>query len=176
MLTLDLTTLFFYSCIISNNDKSSPPSKKRKAERDPIAAWIDNIKPNALPPSRVASSSSKNTSWTATSSHPPPSLMASLTCSSNSMLTNTIWITQNPPLPTKANKKEPKEACIEVGDKGVSSDYDETEGQEQERALASGVKHGACATSSVSHLLIFSVIQSLPSHTRIWSPRTRWSL
>ena len=177
MLTLDLTTLSFYSCIISNNDKSSPPSKKRKAERDPIAAWIDNIKPNVPPPSRAVSSSGKNTSQTATSSHPPPSLTAGLTRSLNSILTNTIWITQNHPLPTKANKKEPKkepkEAHVEVGDKGAFSDYDETEGQEQERALASGVKHGACATSLVSHLLIFSVIQSLPLHTRIWSPRMR---
>ena len=176
MLTLDSTTLFFYSRIISNNNKSGPPSKKRKAKRDPIAAWIDNVKPNVPPPSRAASSSSKNTSQTATSSHPPPSLTAGSTRSSSSTLTNTIQITQNPPLPTKANKKEPKEARIEVGDKGAFSDYDETEGQERERALASGVKHGARATSSVSHLLVFSVIQSLPLHSRIWSPRMHQSL
>ena len=180
MLTLDSTTLFFYSRIVSNNDKSGPPSKKRKAEHDPIAAWIDNVKPNAPPPSRAVSSSGKNTSQTATSSHPPPSLTASSTHSSNSTLTNTIWITQNPPLPTKANKKEPKkepkEAHIEVRDKGAFLDYDEKEGQERERALASGVKHGAHATSLVSHLLIFSVIQSLPLHARIWSPRTHRSL
>ena len=140
MLTLDSTTLFFYSHIISNNDKSGPPSKKRKAECDPIAAWIDNIKPNALPPSRAASSTSKTTSRTAASSHPPPSLTAGSTCSSYSTLTNTIRITQNSQLPTTAVKKEPKEAHIEVEDKGVFSDYDETEGQERERALASGVK------------------------------------
>ena len=176
MLTLDSTTLFFYSRIVSSNDKSGPPSKKRKAECDPIAAWIDNIKPNALPPSRAASSTSKTTSRTAASSHPPPSLTAGSTRSLYSTLTNTIWITQNSQLPTTAVKKEPKEAHIEVEDKGVFSDYDETEGQERERALASGVKHGVRATSSVSHILIFSLILGLPSFTRIWSPRTHQSL
>ena len=176
MLTLDSTTLFFYSRIVSNNDKSGPPSKKRKAERDPITAWIDHVQPNAPSPSRAASSSSKNTSWTVTSSRPPPSLMARSTHSSNSTLTNTIRITQNPQLPTTAVKKEPKKARIDVEDNGVFSDCDEMEGQERERALASGVKHGVRVTSSVSHLLIFSLTLGLPLLARIWSPRTHRSL
>ena len=75
---------------LSNNDKSGPPSKKRKAEHDPITAWIDHVQPNAPPPSRAASSSSKNTSRTVTSSRRPPSLTAGSTRSSNSTLTNTI--------------------------------------------------------------------------------------
>ena len=172
MLTLDSMTLFFYSRIVSNNDESGPPSKKRKAERDPIATWIDHVKPNAPPPSRAASSSSKNTLRTVTSSRRLPSLTVGSTRSSNSTLTNTIRITQNPQLPTTAVKKEPKKARIEVEDNGVFSDCDETEGQERERALASGVKHGVRATSSVSHLLIFSLILGLPLLARIWSPRT----
>ena len=65
--------------------------------------------------------------------------MAGSTCSLNSTLTNTIWITQNSQLPTTAVKKEPKDAHIKVEDKWVFSDYDETEGQEQEREMASGV-------------------------------------
>lgn len=50
------------------------------------------------------------------------------------------------------------------------------EGQEQERALASGVKHDVRVTSSVSHLLIFSLTLGLPLLARIWSPRTHRSL
>ena len=102
--------------------------------------------------------------------------MAGLTHSSDSTLTNTIGITQNSQLPTMAVKKESKDAHIEVEDKGVFSDYDETEGQEQERAMASGIKHGVHATRSVSHILIFSLILGLPSFTRIWSLRTHQSL
>ena len=66
-----------------------------------------------------------------------------------------------------AIKKEPKEACIEVADKGVFSDYDETEGQEQEKALASGTKHGVHASSSVSHIHIFWSILALLIHQNI---------
>ena len=165
MLTLDSTTLFFYSHIISNNDKPVPPSKKRKAEHDPISTWIDNIKPHAPPPSR-ASSTSKSTLWSA-SFNPPPSLTIGSTRSSHSTLTNSICITQNVPLPTTAIKKEPKKVCIEVADKEVFSDYDETEGQEREKALASRTKHGVRASSSVSHIHIFWSILALLIHQNI---------
>ena len=131
MLTLDSTTLFFYSRIISINNMG-PPSKKRKAECDLISTWIDNVEPGALP--------------TYTSSLRPPPLTTGTTRSSSSALTNTIRVTQN----TFAIKTEPKEARIEVIDQGAFSDYDETEGQEREVALASKVKHGVRATSTVS--------------------------
>ena len=150
MLTLDSTTLFFYSRIVSNNDPA-PPSKKRKADRNNISNWVDTIKPNAPPPpSRAASSTGKTTSRTATSSHPPPSLTAGSTRSSNSTLTNTIRVTRNPQLPTTTVKKEPKEPHIDLEDNGIFSDYDETTGRERERAVASSLKHGVRATSSVS--------------------------
>ena len=159
MLTLDSTTLFFYSHIISNNDKPVPPSKKRKAKHDPISTWIDNVKPHAPPPSR-ASTTSKSTLQSA-SFNPPPSLTVGSTHFLHSTLTNSIRITQNVPLPTTAIKKEPKEVCIEVADKGVFSDYNETEGQEWEKALVSGTKHGVHASSSVSHIHIFWSILAL---------------
>ena len=150
MLTLDPTTLFFYSCIVNNNDPA-PPSKKRKANCNNISNWIDTIKPNAPPLlSRAASSTNKTTSWTATSSHPPPSLTAGSTRSSNSTLTNTIRVTQNPQLPTTTVKKEPKEPHIGVNNNGIFSDYDETTDREQEQAVASSLNHGVHATSSVS--------------------------
>ena len=63
-----------------------------------------------------------------------------------------------------AIKKEPKEVCIEVADKGVFSDYNKTEGQEQEKALASGTKHGVHASSLVSHIHIFWSILALLIH------------
>ena len=175
MLTLDSTTLFFYSHIISNNNNLVPPSKKRKAELDPISTWIDNVKPHAPLPSRAASSTSKTTLRSA-SFYPPPSLTASSTRSSHSTLTNTICITQNALLPTTAIKKEPKEVSIEVADKGVFSDYNETEGQEREKALASGTKHGVHASSLVSHIHIFWSILALPLFTRTSSLRTHQSL
>ena len=165
MLTLDSTTLFFYSRIVSNNNKPVPLSKKRKAEHDPISTWIDNVKPHAPPPSR-ASSTSKSTLWSA-SFNPPPSLTIGSTCSLHSTLTDSIRITQNVLLPTTAINKEPKEACIEVTDKGVFSDYDETEGQEREKALASGTKHGVHASSLVSHIHIFWSISALLIHQNI---------
>ena len=107
--------------------------------------------------------------------YPPLSLTASSTCSLYSTLTNTIHITQNVPLPTMAINKEPKEACIKVTDKGVFSDYDETEGQEQEKALASGTKHSVCASSLVSHIHIFWSILALPLFTRTVVIRTNLS-
>ena len=173
MLTLDSTTFFFYSCIISNKDKPVPPPKKRKAKCDPISTWIDNVRPSTLP-SRAANKTSKTTLQSATS-HSPPSLMAGLTCSLNSTLTNTIHITQNALLPTTAIKKECKEVHIEVMDNGAFSDYNKTEGQGWERALASGVKHGVHATSSVSHIHIFWSILALPLFTRTSSLSTHQS-
>lgn len=174
MLTLDPITLFFYSHIVSNNDQE-PPSKKRKPA-DPISTWIESVQDNAPPSSRAASSTGKSNSQTTTSLHPPPSLTAGSTrSSSNSVLTNNILITANPPLPTTTAKKEPKEARIEVRDGGAFSDYDETNGQERERALAGPPKHGVRATSSVSLTCLFFSILNLPLLVRTWSPRTKRS-
>ena len=85
----------------------------------------------------------------------------------HSTLTDSIRITQNVLLPTTAIKKEPKEACIEVTDKGVFSDYNETEGQEREKALASRTKHGVHASSLVSHIHIFWSISASLIHQNI---------
>lgn len=165
MLTLDPTTLFFYSRIVSNNDPV-PPSKKRKAN---ISNWVNGIKPNAPPPpSRAASSTSKTTSRIATSSHPPPSLTAGSTRSSNSTLTNTIRVTQNRQLPTTTVKKEPKEPHIDIKDNGIFSDYDETTSRERERAVASSLKHGVRATSSVSMVPYLCLMSSSSLLIRIW--------
>ena len=142
MLTLDSTTLFFYSHIVSNNDQE-PPSKKIKAYHESISTWVNNIRPNAPPPpSRVASS------WTGTSSkHPPPLTVGSTHSSANSVLTNTIQITQNTQW---ANiKREPH-----IQDHGIFSDYNETTGLEWDRALTSPLKNGVCATSSVHYIFI----------------------
>ena len=118
MLTLDSTTLYFYSCIVSNNNQEPPP-KKRKPNS--TSTWIDNVEPNAPPPSRASS-------MTHTWSRLPPSLMAGSTRSSNSVLTNAIKVTQNAWVAATNIKKE--YTCIEVEDDGTLSDYNETTGQE----------------------------------------------
>ena len=144
MLTLDSTMLFFYSRIVSNNDQE-PPSKKIKAYCESISTWVDNVRPNAPPPpSRVASSQ------TGTSSkHPPPLTVGSTHSSANSVLTNTIWITQNT---QRANVK--REPHIQAEDHGIFSDYNETIGREWDRALTSPLKNGVHATSSVRYIFI----------------------
>ena len=144
MLTLDSTILFFYSHIVSNNDQE-PPSKKIKAYHESISTWVNNVRPNAPPPpSRVASL------WTGTlSKHPPPLTVGSTHSSANSVLTDTIRITQNT---QRANIK--REPHIQVEDHGIFSDYDETTGQERDRALTSPLKNGVRATSSVHHIFI----------------------
>ena len=119
MLTLDSMTLYFYSHIVSNNNQEPPP-KKRKPNS--ISTWINNIEPNAPPPSRAASST------THASSKLSPSLMAGSTHSSNSVLTNAIKVTQNTQVAATNIKKE--YTCIEVKDDGTLSDYNETTGQE----------------------------------------------
>ena len=139
MLTLDSTTLYFYSHIVSNNNQERPP-KKRKPNS--ISTWIDNVEPDAPPPSRASST-------TRTSSRLPPSLTAGSTCSSNSVLTNAIKVTQNTQVAATNIKRE--YTCIEVEDDGTLSDYNETTGQEREKALTSPFKNGVHATSSVSH-------------------------
>lgn len=136
MLTLDPITLFFYSRIVSNNDQDHPPSKKRRGTRDSIYTWIDDTLDAPPPPSRANSKTSFN---------PPPSLTVGSTwSSSNSALTNGIRITQNTRLPTGTKK-----ANIKVEEKGIYSDYDETTGQERDKAVSSPLKNGARATSSV---------------------------
>ena len=142
MVTLDSTTLYFYSCIVSNNNQEPPP-KKRKPNS--ISTWIDNIEPNAPPPSRASST-------TRTLSKLPPSLMAGSTCSSNSVLINAIKVTQNTWVAATNIKRE--YACIEVKDDRTLSDYNETTGQEQEKAFTSPFKN-VCDTSSVSHSYIY---------------------
>ena len=144
MLILDSTMLFFYSRIVSNNDQE-PPSKKIKVYRESISTWVNNVRPNAPPPpSRVASSQ------TGTSSkRPPPLTVGSTYSSANSVLTNTIRITQNTQW---ANVK--REPHIQVEDHGIFSDYDETISQEQDRALTSPLKNGVRATSSVHYIFI----------------------
>ena len=118
MLTLDSTTLFFYTRIISSDNHY--PSKKRKADRESISTWVDNVKPNA-PASRAASSR--------TGTIPPPALTAGSTrSSSNSVLTNNIRITQSTQLATNGKKR--KEPRIEVDDDGMFSDYEEMTGRE----------------------------------------------
>ena len=116
MLTLDSTTLFFYTCIISSDNHY--PSKKRKVDHESISTWVDNVKPDA-PASRAASSR--------TGTIPPPALTAGSTRSlSNSILTNNIRITQSTQLAT--NGKKCKEPHIEVDDNGMFSDYEEMTG------------------------------------------------
>ena len=78
--------------------------------------------------------------------------MAGSTRSSNSVLTNAIKVTQNAQVAATNIKRD--YACIEVKDDGTLSDYDETTGQEREKALTSPFKNGVCATSSVSHSYI----------------------
>ena len=150
MFTLDPLTLFFYSRITSFNDQDQPPSKKRRATRDPIYTWIDNVPPNAPPPSVAGSK-------TTALFKPPPSLTAGSTrTSSNSAPTNNTRITQKIQ-PRNVVTKEPKEAIITVEDNGIYSDYDETTGLERDKAVASSPKRGARATSSVGPTHIFSI-------------------
>ena len=147
MLTLNSMTLYFYSRIVSNNNQEPPP-KNRKPNS--ISTWIDNIEPNAPPPSRASST-------TCTLSKLPPSLMAGSTHSSNSVLTNAIKVTQNTQVAATNIKRE--YAYIEVEDDGTLSDYNETTAQEREKALTSPFKNTVCATSSVSHSYIYILIK-----------------
>ena len=146
MLTLDSTTLNFYSHIVSNNNQEPPP-KKRKPNS--TSTWIDNVEPNAPPPSRASS-------MTCTLSKLPPSLTAGSTRSSNSVLTNAIKVIQNTWVADTNIKRE--YACIEVKDDRTLSDYNETTGQEREKAFTSPFKNGVHATSSVSHSYIYIYI------------------
>jgi hypothetical protein len=141
MLTLDSTTLFFYSRIISNNDQGPPLKKPRHGKS--ISSCVGDIKSNAPPPSRAASSRP------GTSSRAPPTLTAGSTrSSSNSVLTKNIRVTQNNTVAATNVKKE--HAYIKVEDGGIISDYDEMHSQERYKALASPFKNGVRATSSVS--------------------------
>ena len=127
--------------------------------------WFDNIEPNA--PSRAASST------TCTSPMLPPSLTAGSPHSSDSVNTNAIQVTQNTQVAATNIKKE--YTCIEVEDNGTLSDYNETTGKEEEKALTSPFNNGVHATSSVIHSYIYW-LNLVPPFTRIWSPKTGQSL
>lgn len=146
MLTLDATTLFFYSRILDaiDSDEQSHPSKKRKSnlESNPITAWAAKVPLRASPAGRPAGSVSKKSSRT-NATLPPPSLTAGSTRTSTaSVLTNGIKIKSSVAAPAKRVKKEAKEPRIEVGENGIFSDEDETMGVERDAAVSSPLKRG----------------------------------
>ena len=164
MLTLDLTMLFFYSHLISNTNQE-PPSRKKKANHQTISTWINNVDDNAPLPSRAATLRTGSLP-----KHLPP-LMSSSTCSSsNSVLTNTIQISQNTQ-PTTTDK-ECKKPYIRVEDEGIFSDYEKMTSQEQDIALTLPLKKWCAHYQLSKYFLKYFYILILLPFTRTWSPKT----
>ena len=124
MLTLDETTLFFYSYILSSLDDNKPgPSKKRRGNCD-VSKWLYDTDPVSPPQSR--SPSPLTTKHTAL--HDRCVTAGSSCMTTASVLTQGINITQKK-VPLKSKVKALKR-YIEVAEDGVILDYDETQGAE----------------------------------------------
>lgn len=154
MLTLDNTTLFYWTLSADNEAK-----RRKHAPRDDVERWAGAVSAKVRPSSRVTSRAG-SIKTTHSSRYgppgPPPSLFSGSTASSApSVLTNAIKIASgsNRHFNVKAEKPVVKveESEIVVIDGGGVSDNDEMEGPEREVALASPPpKKGERANSAVS--------------------------
>lgn len=142
MLTLDETTLFFYSYILSSFDNDKPrPSKKHKG--DDVSKWL-----NTIPISLPHKSTTKTASCGSTNSCVPSLTVGSSYSTTTSVLTQGINITKRKH-PHPLSKVEALETYIEVVEDGPILDYDETQGEEQEIAMVSPTKGHQHVSSEV---------------------------
>ena len=163
MLTLDKTTLFFYSYILSTlNDDKPGLSKKCKSN---ISSWLNDVPATAPPPSWTPSLLSKNTAKTSHSATTIPSLTAGSTCSTTpSVLTVNIKISEKLPAPPICKSVEPPH--MKVMENGAILDHDEVMGDEWDAAMASPEKAGRHVTSAVCICISSIILYSLLATSR----------
>ena len=163
MLTLDKTTLFFYSYILSTlNDDKPGPSKKCKSN---VSSWLNDVPAATPPPSQMPSLLSKNTAKTSRSATTIPSPTAGSThLTAPSVLTANIKISEKLLAPPESKSVEPP--CIKVTENGAILDHDKVMGDERDAAVASPEKAGRCVTSAVCICISSIILYSLLATSR----------
>ena len=136
MLTLDETTLFYWS-LYSHKDSES-------GQKGVIADWNAGVNAFA-PPSQGSDFKNRSRATSKRSKSQVPALTDASTHSSRSVLTDTVIITSTAP----DSAVKPESAC------GGLIDEDETTGAERDAAISSPVKGHIRMTSIVSSYLIY---------------------
>ena len=157
MLTLDQTTLYYYSL----SDSASNGTSKAEKFLSGINGWAASIPRNSEPVSKAFSKPGTNKTGTSRGDILPPLTNATTRSSASSVLTKNVTISQRT---VPGVNLEP--GGVSIFD-GALSDKDEANGIERDAAIASPPKGKKRVTSSVSHIfnLVFHLTRKMLHRT-----------